>query len=402
MIKYLKQLPIQLIISIVASLILGQVLGELIISIFYTISSCLIQVLLFILPIMVFGFIFKALVNIKHGSFLLIALIFVGVTLSNCIALTVAYLFGKTFLPFLGLTFSSDFATNFSSKIVPFVTFNLMPIIKTEKALLLGIISGCMINVLNESNPLKKLGTIGAMYLVEAVSFFLQKIFIPLLPLYVFGFCLKLSYDKVLITLFEQYGKVFFLSMILVVAYICILYILGAAGNLKKAKKDMKAMLPAGLTAFSTMSSAATMPVTLQCTEKTTKDPDLSNLIIPSTANIHMLGDDLTIVITAMSLLSIFGLPWPSPVQFLPFCLSFSIAKLSCVGVPGASVLVILPVLQQHLGFTPVMISILTTIYTLQDSFGTAANVMGNGAFALIIQRILACIRKLCYIKNTQ
>ena len=148
-------------------------------------------------------------------------------------------------------------------------------------------------------------------------------------------------------------------------------------------------MMPAGLTGFSTMSSAATMPVTLACVEKTTKDRQFTNLLIPATTNIHMLGDDLTLMITSMTLLSVFGIPWPDLVHFLPFALAFSLAKLSCVGIPGASVLVILPVLQSYLGFTPEMISVVTTIYVLQDPFGTCANVMGNGAFALLIHRLV-------------
>ena len=101
-----------------------------------------------------------------------------------------------------------------------------------------------------------------------------------------------------------------------------------------------------------------------------------------------MLGDDLTLVITSMTLLSLFGMPWPDAAAIIPFVIAFSLAKLSCVGVPGASVLVILPALQNYLGFTPEMVSIVTTLYVLQDSFGTAANVMGNGAFALIIQKL--------------
>jgi len=186
---------------------------------------------------------------------------------------------------------------------------------------------------------------------------------------------------------------------VLVVSYIAILYLIGAKGKVLQAVSNVQSMLPAGLTGFSTMSSAATMPVTLQCTEETTKDRNFTDLIIPTTANIHMLGDDLTIVITAMTLLSLFGMPWPDYSTFIFFAFAFSIAKLSCVGVPGASVLVVLPVLQQYLDFNPAMISILTTIYVLQDPFGTAANVMGNGAFAVIIQRIFAKIRFLGYKK---
>ena len=223
----------------------------------------------------------------------------------------------------------------------------------------------------------------------QIITYFLQKVFLPLLPLYVFGFCLKLSYDNALFNLFEQFGKVFLLSMGLVIFYLFCLYLMGSGGDLKKTIGNITAMFPAGLMGFSTMSSAVTMPVTINCVEKTTQDRNFARLIIPSTANIHMLGDDLNLVVMSMALLSVFGMPWPEFSLLLPFVMAFSLAKLSCVGVPGASVLVILPVLQNYLGFSSEMISILTTIYILQESCGTAANVMGSGAFALIIQRIL-------------
>lgn len=386
--KILKQLPVQLVISIFLAFLLGNVLELFYVSLFYSISSCFIQFLIFVLPLMVFGFIFRALVNNKESSLSLLLLIFAGVTLSNCLALTTSYFFSRMLLPFLGLSFSPDLIEKFTSQVTPLFALDLPKLIGTEKAMAFGLILGVIMSFLKEGNGVKEAARKFSDYFNDAVTLFLQKIFMPLLPLYVFGFCLKLSYDNVLVHLFQEFGKVFLVSMSLVSVYIGLLYFLGSGCDLKKAASNLKAMLPAGLTGFSTMSSAATLPVTLTCAEKVTKDRNFTDLIIPSTSNIHMLGDDITLVVVAMTLMSIFGMPWPDAAMILPFVIAFSLAKLSCVGVPGASVLVILPVLQNYLGFTSEMISVLTTIYILQDSFGTASNVMGNGAFALIIQRI--------------
>jgi Na+/H+-dicarboxylate symporter len=388
--RYLKELPVQLLITILTALALGAVFDKYIVSLFYTISSLFIEILIFILPFIVFIFIFRALVNIKTGSLHLILLIFGGVTLSNSIALFVAYFFGSTFLPLLELKHCCDFAAKFNSHITSLLSLGLPNIIDTNKAMIVGIVLGILFNFIKQENKIKKGVQYFSIVLSDGIISFLQKIFIPLLPLYVFGFCLKLSYDQSLIHLFEQYGKVFAASMFLVSLYIFLLYFIGSRGNLKKTCENLSIMAPAGLTGFSTMSSAMTMPVTLTCTEETTKDRHFTDLIIPSTANIHMLGDDLTIVMTALSLLAISGHSHPDLLTFIPFVLAFCLAKLSCVGIPGASVLVVLPVLQNFLGFTPEMISVLTTIYILQDSFGTAANVMGNGAFALLIQLIIS------------
>lgn len=394
MVKYLKQLPVQLILSISLALILGHFLDVFYVSLFYSISSSFISLLIFILPFIIFSFIFQALVNSPRGALSLILLIFAGVTISNCLALIIGYLYGQTFLPDFSLTQSPDFIEKFISQVEVLFSFDLTPLIGTEKALLLGLSGGMIMAFLSDAQPFKLFIQKWANLLNQLITQFLQKIFMPLLPLYLFGFCLKLSYDHALIHLFEQFGKVFLLSMGLVSSYLFFLYVMGSGGNLKKAIENIGAMFPAGLMGFSTMSSAITMPVTIDCVEKITQDRNFTRLIIPSTANIHMLGDDLNLVVISMALLSIFGMPWPEFSVLIPFAFAFSLAKLSCVGVPGASVLVILPVLQNYLGFSSEMISILTTIYILQDSFGTAANVMGNGAFALIIQRLFVRVKK--------
>ncbi|MEA0971272.1 Sodium:dicarboxylate symporter family protein [Candidatus Megaera venefica] len=391
---FLKQVSVQLAISILLALFLGQKIDVYYVSISYTISFCFIEILILMLPIIVFSFILRALINIKNGSLLLLTIIFLGVTCSNLLALTTAYLFGSLTLPYLNIDHTPDFATKFASSVEVLFNFNLPTLISTEKAMVAGVLLGLLINFLSDNNVVKQMVKVITLSLGDKVSYFLTKIFIPLLPLYVFGFCIKLSYDNALVHLFHQYSRVFLLSMSLVICYIFVLYLIASKGKLKLTFTNLKIMLPAGLTGFSTMSSAATMPVTLKCTEDMTKDKNFADLIIPSTANIHMLGDDLTIIMTALTLLSVFGFVAPNLGSFIPFAFAFSIAKLSCVGIPGASVLVVLPVLQNYLGFTPEMVSILATIYILQDSFGTCANVMGNGAFAMIVRRIFKFIEK--------
>lgn len=388
MTQYLKQLPVQLVLSITLAFMLGQVLDLFYVSLFYSLSSSFISTLIFILPFMIFSFIFQALANSPRGALSLVVFTFIGVTLSNCLALVIGYLYGQTFLPYLSFTHTPDFIEKFTSRVELLFAFHLTPLIGTEKALLLGLGGGIAMSFLNDTQSIKRTIQKWTSLLNRLINRFLQKIFMPLLPFYLFGFCLKLSYDDALIHLFEQFGKVFLLSMGLVFSYVFLLYVIASGGNLRKACANIGSMFPAGLMGFSTMSSAITMPVTIECVEKMTQDRNFTRLIIPSTANIHMLGDDLNLVVISMALLSTFEMPWPDLSILIPFALAFSLAKLSCVGVPGASVLVILPVLQHYLGFSPEMISILTTLYILQDSFGTAANVMGNGAFALIIQKL--------------
>jgi Na+/H+-dicarboxylate symporter len=147
-------------------------------------------------------------------------------------------------------------------------------------------------------------------------------------------------------------------------------------------------MIPAGITGFSTMSSAATMPVTLEATEKNTGDEQFADLVIPTTVNIHLIGDALAIPIMALAVLSLSGLPLPSIENYLLFTFYFCLAKFSVAGIPGGGIFVMLPIMQKYLGLTPEMSTLMTTIYIVQDPIFTGANVMGNGAFALIVRKI--------------
>ncbi|MBP6217579.1 MAG: cation:dicarboxylase symporter family transporter [Oligoflexales bacterium] len=385
--QLLKSLPGQLLLSICSAFMFSKFFDLSTIRFFFTISTCLVESLLFILPFMVFTFVFRALLAIDGASRKFVLLILAGVTLSNCIALTTSFLLAETILPWLGIQYSSDFADKFSSNIQPFLSLNLPVLIKTDKALLLGFSLGLGLGFLKLGNPIRNKCERLARSFGHLITVFLRNFFIPLVPLYVFGFCLKLAYEQALAHLLSHYSVAFLVTLCLIIGYVFAFYWVASGCSLKNTIKNLRIMFPAGLTGFSTMSSAATMPVTLICVEETTQDRNFTNLVIPSTVNIHMLGDNLSIIMASVTLLGIFGVPHPSVGQFCIFVAAYCFAKLSCVGLPGASVLVILPVLQQHLGFTPEMVSIITTIYILQDPFCTAANVMGNGALALSLKK---------------
>ena len=395
MMNILKSLPFQLILSITLAFILGELVNVQLVSFFYALSTSFVSVLLLLLPFMVFAFILCAILNLQKGFGLLLVMILGGITISNAIALLTSYGAAKVFLPALNVSQCIGFADKFVSAVTPMWKLNLPQLFETDKALLAGIVIGLLLSLVKDESAfkvkLKSLSVVAS----DQITIFLQRVFIPLLPIYVFGFCLKLSFDDALIHLFTHYGRVFFMSMLLMLTYLLVLYLIACKFSWKATFEAIKTYMPAGLTGFSTMSSAATMPVTLECTERATKDRNFSDLIIPSTANIHMLGDDLTVTMTAMALLALCGQGMPDFWTFLMYTGAFCLAKFSCVGIPGASVLVILPVLQQFLGFSPEMISMITTIYILQDPFGSFGNVMGNGGFALLIHRAHKFFNKL-------
>ncbi len=386
-IKFLKNLPVQMLISITTAITLAPFLTPRSICWCYTISTVFVDLLMIILPLIVFIYILSAIIGMEKRSPLMVGLIFVSVTISNALALLFAYVTGRSILPTFTLPEANTLFQNLQSTIQPMLCIKSPITFGTDKAMMIGIIVGLVTTLLPAHFIAHKFIHHVSYRGRNAITLFLQKVFIPLLPLYVFGFSLKMAYEGTLSFLISTYAHVFILSMIVVIVYIFSLYFIAANGNINRAFKYIRTMIPAGITGFSTMSSAASLPIALDCTRRNLQNKHFPEFILPATSNIHMLGDDLTIVLTALSLLIMQGLPIPDLSVFLPFAGAFCIAKLSCVGIPGASVLVVLPVLQHYLGFSPEMISMVTTIYILQDPFGTCANVMGNGAFAIIMHK---------------
>ena len=225
------------------------------------------------------------------------------------------------------------------------------------------------------------------------VTKFLNKCFIPCLPLYVLGFVLKMHHDGELSMLLKNYAQAFALICLVIIGYIALLYFIASNLSWEIFKRSLKTMTAAGLTGFSTISSAVTMPLTITATEQNTNDKQFARLVIPTTVNIHMIGHGLSIPITSLTILMLTGHPLPSLEAFAIFVIYFCIAKFSATAVPGGGIIVILPILQNQLGFTPEMCSIIIMLDILQDAVLTSANVMGNGAFAMIFHRLCKRLR---------
>ena len=154
-------------------------------------------------------------------------------------------------------------------------------------------------------------------------------------------------------------------------------------------------MLPAAITGFSTMSSAAAMPLTILGAEENAKDPTLVRSVIPATVNIHLVGDCFAIPIFALAVLKNYGVADPSVSTYLVFAFYFVLAKFSVAAVPGGGILVMLPILEAHLGFNAEMMSLITALYILFDPVITSANVLGNGGFAQVIGKLVSYFERL-------
>ena len=379
--KISKSLPFRLLFCIILAFLLAHHLGDNIIRFFFTISCILKEILMYILPVIIFGYIFSAIISLEKNAPMLIIVILLLVTVSNALSSLTSYGIAMQYLPYINIIKNTDITL--SNIITPFFSINIGQLISSNKAMLVGATLGILFCYFKQPKVSNY-----SMKLQSFITFFLEKCFIPVLPLYIFGFVLKMHREGELEILFKNYAQVFILICALIAVYIFLMYLVANNFSWKKCKNSLKEMSAAGLTGFSTISSAVAIPVTISATEKNTSNGPFAKLIIPATVNIHMIGHGLSIPITSLTILMIYGQPLPSLETFIVFVLYFCIAKFSATAVPGGGIIVILPILQSQLGFTPEMCSIIIMLDILQDAILTSANVMGNGAFAIMAHKI--------------
>lgn len=380
--KILRSLPVQLCLCIFLGLSFGSFLSDPLVAFFYTISCFLKDVLMLGLPFIIFSYLFAALLSFERQGAWMVMVVVGCIVISNALSVLLPYSVGAFLLPLLPLH-PIKILPETHNLIHPLWTLPFSNPLSAQDMMIAGLITG-LFAAFFKSFAVKSM----AFALRDGATRLLQKAFIPFIPLYVLGFVLKLNREGALYVLITSYAPVFLSSCTLITLYILLLYAFAANFRKKVMLGYLEEMLPAGLTAFSTMSSAATLPITLQATENNLKSRAYADFVIPLTANIHLLGDGINIPLTSLALLLMAGQPYPGLFTYLIFTIFYCLTKFSAAGVPGGGVLVILPVAQAYLGLSPEMTALLFTIYVLQDPLMTAANVMGNGAFALITAKI--------------
>lgn len=377
-------LIIKLILSIILIMFFGDYVPEFVQRAFFTFSIFAKETLVFFMPLIVFSFIFACLSSFQQRAPLLIIMILTFVVISNFVFVQLGYGAGDLFLPLLG--YHADNAVEKVTALDPLEPFFVFPyprLISTDIALLLGMLAG-LYGAFWGNPTLTRWGNV----LRNGIQAALTKIFIPLVPFYVIGFLFKLQHEESLIDTFTGYGPM--IGLVIVVQCLSTLFFFASAsmGSLQNFKTYLKNFSPAGLVALSTMSSVATLPLTLEAAEKSTKHETLPQVIIPATTNIHHVGDSVGVPILIAAVLAINGLDAMSYGTFLVFSMYYMVAKFGVASVPGGEVLVLAPILADHFGFNAQMIGLLTTLYILIDPFITVTNVLCNGALAIFMDKV--------------
>ncbi|MGL9717966.1 MAG: cation:dicarboxylate symporter family transporter [Wolbachia sp.] len=342
----------------------------------YSVSLSIKEILLFIMPFIVFALIFSSVSNLKRSAVKFILLLVITIFLSNLASSLIAYSIGHFVLQ---NTYSIQDIT-YEETISPLWSFKLPALLSNFHALAYGFVSSIVVSVLlpQKSKELSRK--------MSDLTLFVLKVFLtPVIPVFVLGLALKMQHDQVLSVIFKDCSIIFVIITSVTYFYVFLLY--GAANSFKITSwiASISNMMPAFITAMSTMSSSATMPLTLAGSKKNVNQPDVASSVIPITASFHLVGDCFFIIILSMIITSGYVL---STTDYVTFLLYFLLFKFAIVAIPAGGIVVMLPILEKYLKFSPEMLSLITALYIVFDPIITSANVMGNGAFTIMFTKL--------------
>jgi Na+/H+-dicarboxylate symporter len=345
----------------------------------YALSLFLKDLIVFVLPTLIFSFVFNGILQLKNESLKVILVLVPLVCLSNFSGFWMSYIFATPILE-TGLIKISQLEP--LQQLVPAWDFALPPIIKNDVALFLGVAVGIIGNFVKTPEISKINKTLNI-----CAEFILKKLICPVLPVFVMGFIIKMQHEGTLSLIIREYAALLGLVAVLAYGYMFLVIFLISNRSFKTAIEKFKNMLPAVMIGLCSMSSAAAIPTTIIGSQKSLENKDIANFVVPATANMHLLGDCFALPIIGLALMVSFGYELPSFGQYLIFTLYGVVAKFAAAGIPGGSALVFVPIFESVFGFSAPMLTAITAIYVLFDPIATSSNVFGHGMFAMLFEK---------------
>ena len=376
--KLFNNLPFRLLLGIIIGVILGQVFPESVMKVVVTLQYIMGQLITFCVPLIIIGFIAPSITKLgKNASRLLGVAIVIAYVSSVCAALMSSGA-GYALIPHLSI--DTEVA---GLRTLPGVVFelNIPQIMSVMSALVLSVLVGLAATWTNSK--------LTCDFLAEFQNIVLDivgKIIIPMLPFYIAATFCNLSYEGMITHQLPAFIQIILIVMAGHYIWLAVLYLLAGAYSGKNPWEVLRHYGPAYLTAVGTMSSAATLAVALDCARKSkVLRKDMVSFGIPLFANIHLCGSVLTEVFFVMTVSQILYGKIPSVGTMVLFCMLLGIFAIGAPGVPGGTVMASLGLITGILLFDGTGTALMLTIFALQDSFGTACNVTGDGALTLIL-----------------
>lgn len=384
----MKRIKMSLLLKIVIAILLGigcsYFFPEALARVFVTFNSLFGNFLNFIIPLLILGLVAPGIAELGKGA-------------GKMLGVTTLLAYGSTVLsgyfsygvcnftyPFIleRGSFASSEALTAAEGLEPYFVIDMPPLFGVMSALILSFVLGLALasvrgnvfrTVLNEFR--------------EVIMLVIRKVIIPLLPLYIYGIFLKMGVEGTVMMIIGLFLKVIVVIFVLHVVLLLLQFSIAGAVAGKNPLTCLKNMLPAYMTALGTQSSAATIPVTLAQAKKNGVRAEVADFVIPLCGTIHLSGSTLKIVACAFAISFMTGMPTNIGL-YTEFIFMLGIAMVAAPGVPGGAIMASIGIIGSILGFDEDMQGLMIALYIAMDSFGTACNVTGDGAIALIVDRI--------------
>ncbi|CAL8897330.1 sodium:proton antiporter [Kocuria varians] len=380
-----KNLLLRVLVAIVLGIVVGLFLPEWLARVFMTFNGIFSQFLGFLIPLIIVGLVTPAIADLGRGAGKWLAVTAAIAYGSTIFAGLLAFLVAKATYPWIlggertvnGLENPEDHALS------GFFEITMPPVFDVMTALVLAFCLGVGITLI-KGNVLHD----GFSELRTIVMRIVEKVIIPLLPVYIFGMFLGLTMNGQIMLVITTFLRVVILAFIMTIVILVIQYCIAGLVARRNPFVMLKNMLPAYATALGTASSAATIPVTLACTKRNGVDDRVAGFTIPLCATIHLSGSTMKIVLFSLAIMTISGMPI-STGQYIGFVFLLGVTMVAAPGVPGGAIMAAVGILQSTLGFDQTAVGLMIATYVAIDSFGTACNVTGDGAIASVMDRML-------------
>ncbi|OAN14133.1 sodium:glutamate symporter [Photobacterium jeanii] len=375
----------KLILKLIAGILIGILLGfyapDAIIRVLLTIKLLGGQLIGFTIPLIILCYITSGIASLPKNS---------GSLLSKTVALSYGSTIIAGSLAFIVASFvisgiPEPTATNTDSAhaLTSFITLEIPPLFGVMTALATAFLFGMGISITDSQN-LRKIADESR----SVIDLLLSKVIIPFLPLYISGVFAEMAAQGTVFTTLKTFGMVLALAIVMHWVWITIQYVITGLAVGRQPFSLIKNMLPAYFTAVGTMSSAATIPVTLRQTKVNGVDDSIANFTIPLCATIHLSGSTITLVTCSTAVMALSQhIAIPSLWEMLPFIMMLGVTMIAAPGAPGGAVMAALGLMSTMLGFGEAELALMIALYMAQDSFGTACNITGDGAISLWVNR---------------
>lgn len=390
--KLNKKFKLGLIPKIIIAIILGVIVGkyspEFVVRIAVTFSSIFGSFLNFIIPLMIIGFVTKGIADLGEGAGKLLGVTVLIAYSSTIIGGSLSYGMANAIFPkFLNADLIKNIQEAGEITVDPFFEVPITPFFDVTSAIIFAFMLGISVSWLRKTGKGKyTYSIIGDFNLI--ITKVLEVAIVPLLPFYIFGNFSKMSYTGSVEAVLSIFWKIFLCIIALHLVYVSVMFIVSGSYTGKNPAKLIKNQVRGYLTAVGTQSSVATIPVNLECSDSNGVSKDIADFVVPLGATVHMPGSMITITACTFTILTMYGMDH-SYLLILKFISILGIAMVAAPGAPGGAVMSALPFLPVvGIATDSPMASLLITLYLTQDSFGTAANISGDNAIAVAVDKI--------------